>query len=86
MKPRHTAALALVGWYLMTAPAFYKPDFLTPPPPLSRWFINQSFDTAEECEKIRLRNLEKKFGDQSGLQALAWACVASDDPRLKQTP
>jgi hypothetical protein len=36
MKPRHTAALALVGWYLMVAPADYKADMIAP----ARRFLN----------------------------------------------
>ncbi len=54
MNPRHAAALALVGWYLMLPPVVP----VEGPPrtihwsedaPLNQWKIAQSFDTAAEC-------------------------------------
>jgi hypothetical protein len=54
MNPRHAAALALVGWYLMIPPLPEDPLLLADPtPPLSVWFLKQSFDTAKECEQVR---------------------------------
>jgi hypothetical protein len=54
MKPRHAAALALVGWYLMMPPTPQDPSLLADPTPsLSVWFLKQSFDTAKECEHTR---------------------------------
>jgi len=56
MKPRHAAALALVGWYLMVPPLGWSDstrgavDFGAP---LSTWFLSKSFDTAKECEHAR---------------------------------
>ena len=57
MKPRHAAALALVGWYLMT-PTVIRPDKVTHTrvydnwwAPISAWTINGSYDSAAECEK-----------------------------------
>jgi len=45
MNGRHTAALALLGWYLFT-----------PPPgaeaPIAEWNHVGSFDTARECEAV----------------------------------
>jgi hypothetical protein len=53
MKARHAAALALVGWYLMTPPILLKcPDEGAP---LSRWTVEEAFDTAREC-KNKLNN------------------------------
>ena len=62
MNPRHAAALALVGWYLilppmmMPCPSKHPPKH--PPPlsfdgdaPLSRWNAVRSFDSAGDCEK-----------------------------------
>jgi hypothetical protein len=58
MNPRHAAALALVGWYLMMPPAL--PDE-TPNPkaPLSQWDQVNEFDTAAACHKA--------FNDQNVL-------------------
>jgi hypothetical protein len=36
MKLRHAAALALVGWYIMTPPLNGEPD---PSMPISRWYV-----------------------------------------------
>jgi hypothetical protein len=47
MKPRHAAALALVGWYLMVpsnGPNARQSD------PLSKWRVHRSYDSAEECQ------------------------------------
>jgi hypothetical protein len=52
MKPRHAAAFALVGWYLMLLP---KND------PSNTYFavpwasVQKSFDTARECEVARAK-------------------------------
>jgi len=63
MKLRHTAALALVGWYLMMPPLVEKPvphdpsltmkendDALVDTrAPLSKWMNLRSFDFAPQC-------------------------------------
>ena len=59
MKPRHAAALALVGWYLMMPPIIHEEDWqqqhVHPSTvPLSEWFTWNSFDTADACTKARL--------------------------------
>ena len=51
MKPRHAAALALVGWYLMVPPLFKKGIDLNAPP--SQWEHRQAFDTADRCESTK---------------------------------
>jgi hypothetical protein len=38
MKPRHAAALALVGWYLMTPP-MYERHHIDADVPVSQWQI-----------------------------------------------
>ena len=56
MKPRHAAALALVGWYLMLPPPAlnhlgdqrFLPD-AEAGAPLWRWTIVGSYDTAAAC-------------------------------------
>jgi hypothetical protein len=73
MCPRHVAALALVGWYLMVPPlphlnthAVNKDTAAA----LRGWKKVRTFPTQKECEAHRANPWER--------------CVASDDPRLKE--
>ena len=54
MKPRHTAALALVGWYLLVPPLVNAPYKVDTEAPLTGWKVYQTFDTRDECDKSRL--------------------------------
>jgi hypothetical protein len=51
MKPRHAAALALVGWYLVLPPK--EGLIVKPAAPMRDWKIEQSFKTLRECEDFR---------------------------------
>jgi hypothetical protein len=59
MNPRHAAALALVGWYLMVPPV--TPEGLTDPnatlvngkAPISQWIIFRAYDSADQCQQER---------------------------------
>jgi hypothetical protein len=53
MKPRHAAALALVGWYLLAPPIMHDPGHWHPnlAAPLNQWIVAKSFDSAVQCEK-----------------------------------
>jgi hypothetical protein len=55
MKPRHAAALSLVGWYLMTPPPSYHHQPHEPlydlTAPLKDWVHSGSFDSAKECSQ-----------------------------------
>lgn len=53
MKRRHAAALALVGWYLMTAPVSDHGAIVDQDAPLSEWSKAQLFDTESACEAER---------------------------------
>src|SRR5258708_37339865 len=63
MTVRHGAALALVGWYLMTSPynsiisrgsvAYF---LVHEDAPISKWHIEDSFDSAVACNNERLGN------------------------------
>ena len=57
MKPRHAAALALVGWYLMIPPRPSRngwfPNWERTIANLSGWDIIASFDSAQACEAAR---------------------------------
>jgi hypothetical protein len=54
MKPRHAAALALVGWYLLVPPLVNAPYKIDTEAPLTSWKVYQTFDTHEECDKSLL--------------------------------
>jgi len=87
MKPRHAAALALVGWYLMTPPidpaSRFDPKFsvqqLDMKAPVYNWWIADTFNTSDDC-KAAIASMNLKPGaylygkDQ---------CVSADDLRLK---
>ena len=89
MKLCHSAALTLVGWYLMT-PSSTLPRGVAYKEPLRKWQIVRGFDTAEDCEdflstffensreKEALNMLEPAYRDYMFAE-----CVATDDPRLK---
>jgi hypothetical protein len=59
-KLRHTTALALVGWYLMTPPLDVGglPDDHAP---ISSWRNEQSFDSAQDCEQGKVTVLENRI-------------------------
>lgn len=44
MKPRHAAALALVGWYLMAPPNKNEDT------PISAWIVRRTYDSADACQ------------------------------------
>jgi hypothetical protein len=50
MNLRHTAALTLVGWYLMVPPV-ESDKSVRPELPLSQWIQSKSYDTASECQE-----------------------------------
>jgi hypothetical protein len=82
MKLRHTAALVLVGWYLMIPPVHDgQPDTQAP---ISAWTVFRRFDSAAACQKWKL-NVETrarragKYGPSPD-----FTCIATDDPRLKE--
>ena len=83
MNPRHAAALALVGWYLMV-------PFPDHDAPLAHWPHNDSFDSAKECREAGVGLQERAAKNRSLTKAqidarTMWECIASDDPRLKET-
>jgi hypothetical protein len=113
MKPRHAAALALVGWYLMVPPLDRKGD-IDQDAAISKWRVVASADTIAGCKRAKA-DLEAELkryrptqaerdnpnsNDPAVLQALreelmqritlylelesTAACIATDDPRLKE--
>jgi hypothetical protein len=92
MKPRHAAALALVGWCLMLPPMVG--GHTDTSAPLNSWRMTASYDAASDCRKVledSTRDAIKALQDphvlpftrEASLQFLDAACVATDDPRLK---
>ena len=88
MKLRHATALVLTGWYLMIPPQLggdrrsYDPHAS-----LARWFAYRSFDSAHECEggKFLEREGHKQDGDPLKSAFESAQCIATDDPRLKES-
>ena len=75
MKLRHTAALALVGWYLMVPPVttvkgsdrYYR---VVTKAAIGEWEYSETFETRDECESGRLtvlQNLSGTFAESSDL-------------------
>ena len=64
MKPRHAAALALVGWYLMVPPPGppRSTGASTAPPndsaKLNQWTIQKSYDSAQACDAAKQKSLD----------------------------
>ncbi|MGA8689773.1 MAG: hypothetical protein WB662_07665 [Methyloceanibacter sp.] len=89
MKPRHAAALALVGWYLMMPPMGNGKVYVTAP--LIMWQIVVSVSTLKDCKNVLL-NYEKhptqisdsKVREAMKLRISHGICMSADDPRLKQ--
>ena len=87
MNPRHAAALALVGWYLMIPPrTAHDQQTFDDRAPLARWFVFSVHDAAHECEGAKFLNREghKQSGDPMKAALDSAQCIATDDPRLKE--
>ena len=96
MKPRHAAALALVGWYLMVPPLVDAPYKIDMEAPLASWKVSQRFDTSEECNTALMAAKAKYEHTASAplgtiekgtrafaLQMTFAQCVSSGNPNLK---
>ena len=94
MNPRHAAALALVGWYLMGPPVRQPKNepYLDEHAPYSEWTILRTASDQAQCEDARavlaqrLQGDLTRFGSQIGPWAEQWfeaQCIATNDTRLK---
>jgi hypothetical protein len=90
MKPRHVAALALVGCYLIGPPIAKLT--VEPGTPLSAWRILHTYDSVAACKKalptyrkyMQSRTWPSQTATDAAHQvASALMCIATDDPRLK---
>ncbi len=86
MKPRHTTALALVGWYLMMPPLDERGK-VDKSAPVSQWTILQGFDTARNCEAARAEFLRTTVVTSRGgrLELEASRCIAMDGSHPRRT-
>jgi hypothetical protein len=89
MKFRRTAALALVGWYLMVAPQESFKGHGCHEEPLGKWKHQATFDTKFECKRAIAKGCGtiNQNGEPLGpVGPLCYAqCISSDDPHLKAT-
>jgi hypothetical protein len=86
MTFRRAAALALVGWFLMSPPVLGVQPRLTfsAEAQLRKWKVVQGFDKATDCNQALTRRI-MDCGNCPFLEFwLAAQCIASDDPRLKE--
>ena len=88
MKPRHAAALALVGWYLMMPPTGRDYPMGNVDAPLTQWMKRPTtYRDKDECEHVldRHRRLTNSKNKQIAVNFYKQAqCVSADDPRLKE--
>jgi hypothetical protein len=86
MKLRHAAALALVGWYLMSPPHLHwngQHVTFSLDAPLREWKVVQPFDEAWKCDKRLMQNVVECGTCPLESLWLSAQCIATDDPRLK---
>jgi hypothetical protein len=88
MKGYHAAALALVGWYLMSPLVDHKSGAVIYEAPLGYWQIEGSFDTATECKRgqeddVRLMT---KLTYRKQSEAALEKYEAQEDGRMKWPP
>jgi hypothetical protein len=90
VNPRHAAALALVGWYLMVPDQLHQfhPDPDSREYPLFQFRLLGSFDSAAKCH-AQIKRMLDIYNDPNHGHGEPWTwwnhaqCVASDDPRLR---
>ena len=64
MSPRGAAAIALVGWYLLTPPVLQsapgQPSKVLPlSTPIAKWTVTEVFDTADSCNSARHKHYQE---------------------------
>ena len=88
MKPRHAAAIALVGWYLILPQTGRDYPMGNLDAPLSQWLKRPTtYRDKDECEHVldRHRRLTNSKNKQIAVRFYQQAqCVSADDPRLKE--
>ena len=88
MNIRHAAALTLVGWYLMVPPHLHwngQHVTFSSDAPLREWKVAQPFDEAWKCDQTLMQNVVECETCPLESLWLSAQCIATDDPRLKET-
>jgi hypothetical protein len=95
MRLRHSVAVVLMAWYLMTPPPNFASGASGDPlatdlnAPFSKWYTAHTYDTAAACER-ELEQMHKnaaeavRRGEASHDELWVNRCISSDDPRLKE--
>jgi hypothetical protein len=93
MKPRHAAALALVGWALIFLPMLG--DRVDIGAPVNEWDVmGKGFASVHACEQFRTHGRIMQYGNLTDPRSVALVkafpqrraasrCTPDDDPRLK---
>jgi len=94
MKLRHTATLALMGWYLMV-PQFIGSTGIADQEPISAWQRFGPYKSESDCTKSKSKwqdFLKAPYAgndttQEQALMAFQKAlCVSENDPRLEKPP
>lgn len=89
MKPRHTAALALVGWYLMLPPTGRDYPTGNVDAPLTQWLKRPTtYRNKDECEHVLDRDIRRTNSKNRQVWVNIYKQaqrVSTDDPRLMET-
>jgi hypothetical protein len=97
-SPYHAAALALVAWYLLTPSAHenqYGAVEADTSIPMSRWQRLGPYESVKACHQAKEDNIDRSMllakemktridGARVIVEASEAACIASDDPRIKE--
>jgi hypothetical protein len=78
MKPRHAAALTLVGWYLIAPPLDGGGNVLMKTS-LPQWQIIASYDSAYACQESKSNEMQTSRADVDRLLKNAPANVTDSD-------
>jgi hypothetical protein len=88
MNPRHAAALALVGWYLMFPPTSRDYPTGNVDAPLTQWLKRPTtYRNKDECEHVLDRDIRRTNSKNRQVWVNIYKlaqCVSTDDPRFKE--
>jgi hypothetical protein len=90
MSGRHSLAIGMLVWYLLTPP-YVGPQKFDPKAPLSEWYEAVDFDSLADCQRYRagtIKHFQQKVREDSSTSSRASVelftnsqCVSADDPR-----
>jgi hypothetical protein len=95
LSRRHAAVLALVGWQLLSPPFNSSTESYNPDAPLRQWKVWKTLDSQSACEQVLSRfngasltsidPAERYMALMEQTPGFEFQCIATDDPRLKNT-